>query len=90
MHSAQRPFSPRRLCSPTRGSTRLPLLKSQRPASINLEKTCTSQDSAALGAADSVGNAPIDPRIKQVIERWPALSEAVKADIIALVQQASE
>ena len=43
-------------------------------------------ESGSVGAP----NAPLDPNLELVIDRWPALSEAVKADIVALVQRASE
>ena len=58
--------------------------------------TCDEDDLRHLptpGAAESgavdAPNATLDPILGLVIERWPALSEAVKADIIALAQQAS-
>ena len=53
------------------------------------EKNAHSGESAALGAAVSAENAPIDPELRSIIERWPDLPDAVKAGILAMVRAAS-
>ena len=39
-------------------------------------------ESGALGAQ----NAPFDPDLATVVEAWPGLPAAIKADILAMVQ----
>ena len=56
-----------------------------RPAEIP-GKNAHSRNSAAPGAADDTQNAHIDPDLPRVIDAWPALPEAVKAGILAMVE----
>jgi hypothetical protein len=44
--------------------------------------------SAAPGAALGPDFGPIDARLVEVIDAWPALPEAVRADILAKVREA--
>ena len=41
------------------------------------------------GAADSAGNTPFDPDLLMVVERWPALPQAVRLGIVAAVKAAA-
>jgi hypothetical protein len=44
-----------------------------------------SGERAALGAAVGAENALIDPDLQAIIDTWSALSEAVKKEILAMV-----
>ena len=52
----------------------------------NPEENALSRDSAAPGAAVGAQNAPIDPGLQAIIERWPELPGAVKAGILAMIR----
>ena len=49
-------------------------------------KTRVSETGGAESGAVGAENAPIDPDLQTIIKRWPSLPEAVKADILAMVQ----
>ena len=53
----------------------------------NPEKNAHSQSGAAHSAADEHAEGPIDPDLRDVIQRWPDLPEAVRAGILAMVRQ---
>ena len=55
----------------------------------NGEENEDSPISTARGAAVSAETGPIDPELAAVIEGWPALPEAVRAGIVALVKSAT-
>ena len=57
---------------------------------VNPAKNALSQEGAALGAAVVHDNAPIDPDLQSIIERWPDLPDATKAEILAMVQGSDE
>ena len=42
-----------------------------------------------LGAAVGAQNAPVDPELQAIIERWPDLTDAVKAGILEMVRDAN-
>ena len=46
----------------------------------------TLSDCAAAGAAVDPENAPIDPDLQAIIERWADLPDAVKGGIVAMVR----
>ena len=52
----------------------------------NPEKQTHFQPSAARGAAVDARNPPIDFDLTEVIERWPALPDAVRTGILAMVR----
>ena len=54
------------------------------------EENTLSREGAARGAAVGAENAHIAPDLQSVIERWPELSEAVKASIVAMVVAGDE
>ncbi|HJN09783.1 MAG TPA: hypothetical protein QF564_13910 [Pirellulaceae bacterium] len=54
------------------------------------EENAHSQQGAAQGAAFEHENAPIDPDLQAIIDRWPDLSEAVKVGILAMVKAADD
>ena len=57
------------------------------PKTSNAEDLRQTQSGcAAPGAAVGAENAPIDPDLQSIIERWPELPDAVKADIVAMVR----
>ena len=56
----------------------------------NPEENANFRDSAAPGAAVDAQNTSIDPDLQAIIERWPELSEAVKAGILAMVRTSGD
>ncbi len=66
------------------------LIKSQSATLETTEEYAHSQRRAARGAAVGAENAPIDPDLQSIIERWPNLSETVKASIMAIVKPADD
>ena len=46
-------------------------------------------ESGALGAERALAEAPSDPDLARLIEAWPALPEAIKAGILAMVAAAA-
>jgi hypothetical protein len=48
-----------------------------------------SQSSAAQGAAVERENAPIDPDLEAIIVRWSGLPEAIKSEILRMVNAQS-
>ena len=54
----------------------------------NPEENARFGKSAAQGAAVAVQNASMDPQLQAIIERWPDLSEPVKAGIVAMIHAA--
>ena len=52
------------------------------------EENGTFPSGAAPGAAVGPENAPIDPDLRAIIERWAELPDAVKAGIVAMVNAA--
>ena len=61
---------------------------SQSATRENTEENASFGESAAQGAAVGAENAAIDPHLQAIVERWPDLSEPVKAGIVALVRAA--
>jgi len=53
------------------------------------EKPAISSQSGAESGALDVQNAEIDPRLVAIIDAWPALPEALKAGILAMVRTAT-
>ncbi len=53
------------------------------------EENAHSRDSAAPGAAVGAQIAPVDPELQAIIERWPDLTDAVKAGILEMVRDAN-
>ena len=47
-----------------------------------------SADSAAPGAAVDPANAPTDPDLRLIVERWDDLPEPIKAGILAMIRAA--
>ena len=60
----------------------------QRVTPENPRENAHSQDGAAPGAAVGIENAPIDPDLRAIIERWADLPDAMKAGIMAMVTAA--
>lgn len=54
----------------------------------NPEQYAHSENHAAAGAAVGSENAPIDPDLRAIIERWDDLPDAVSAGIVAMVRAA--
>ena len=63
-----------------------PLINLQRPSAENPTENALSSDSAALGAAVGTKNITLDSDLQAIIERWPALTESRKADILVMVK----
>ncbi len=57
----------------------------QRVSAKNAGENAHSGERAALGAAVGAENALIDPDLQAIIGTWPALSDAVKKEILAMV-----
>jgi hypothetical protein len=55
----------------------------------NPEENGFSEKGAAAGAAVGARNDGFDADLQSIIERWPALSDAVKVGILAMVKSAS-
>ena len=59
-----------------------------------MQKSSENSALSEMGAAESgaivAENAPVDPDLQAIIERWPDLPEAMKADIVAMVKAAGE
>ena len=70
------------------GGTRTPnlLIMIQHANSKNTGKYGDSKNCTAPGAAADAGNPALDPELQAVIERWPGLSHAIKAGILAMVR----
>ena len=62
----------------------------QRVSAEIPEKKAHSRGSAAPGAAVGAENTPIDADLQVIIQRWPELSEAVKAGILAMVKMTGD
>jgi len=58
------------------------------PSAKSSKKTALTQRSAAKCAARGADNGPIDADLTFVIERWPGLSEPIKAGILAMIRSA--
>ena len=56
---------------------------------LNPEGKANSEKCAAPGAAVQIDNSTLDPDLQTIIDRWPALPDAVKAGILAMVQASS-
>ncbi len=52
----------------------------------NTGKTGISADAGADAGAVETRNAHEDPDLRAIIDAWPALSEAIKAGILAMVK----
>ena len=63
---------------------------SQRVTPENPEENAPSREGAARGAAVGAEDAPIDPDLQAIIERWPELPEAVRTSIVAMVRAAKK
>jgi len=59
-----------------------------RTPAENAGKTWVSDQSGAECGALGAQNALIDPDLAMVVKRWAGLPEAVRADILAMVQAA--
>jgi hypothetical protein len=59
-------------------------------SAANAAKSGNSSDRAAQGAAVDAENGPIEPDLQAVIDAWPALPDAVKAGILAMVRSTTE
>ncbi len=53
---------------------------------LNPEGKANSEKCAAAGAAVELDNSTLDPDLQTIIDRWPALPDAIKAGIIAMVR----
>ena len=54
----------------------------------NTGKNAHSQEGVAPATAAGAEKLEIEPDLQSIIELWPELSEAVKADVLALVRVA--
>jgi hypothetical protein len=54
------------------------------------QKTAISETRAAESDAVAARNGPIDPDLALIIEMWPTLSEASKAEVITIVKAAEQ
>ena len=61
----------------------------QRVTPENPEENTHSLEGAARGAAVGAENAPIDPDLQAIINRWSDLPEAVKASILSMAKESS-
>ena len=52
----------------------------------NLGKTAVSDQSGAQCGALDAREAPFDPDLAAVVDAWPALPQAIKAGILAMVR----
>ncbi len=57
-----------------------------RTAAPNSGDTGVGAESGAESGALGAREAPIDPGLAAVVEAWPALPEAIKAGILAMVR----
>jgi hypothetical protein len=58
------------------------------PPTFSSGKTRAAQSGGAESGALGAGNAPGDPRLRAIIEAWPALPEATKSDILETIRAA--
>lgn len=54
----------------------------------NAGKTQVTNQSGAESGALGAREAPIDPELAAVVEAWPALPDAIKAGILAMIRAA--
>ncbi len=62
------------------------LISHQDGTPENPEKSGTSQESAAQGAALLANTLSADPQLASVIDAWPTLPSAIRGSIVAIIQ----
>jgi hypothetical protein len=69
------------------GKTQAPRLGLEHSANSS-KKTPVATESGAESGALGAQESPIDPRLEVLVEAWPSLPEAIKVDILAMMQLA--